>query len=91
MVFNVSFADEATFTLNTEAGVKALGLEVPAPGSGTKVESMTSGGVTIAATTAKDKTDTRIFQGTTKKIDFRIYADGTLTSPQVISTSQRLP
>lgn len=79
MVFNVSFADEATFTLNTEAGVKALGLEVPAPGSGTKVESMTSGGVTIAATTAKDKTDTRIFQGNTKKIDFRIYTDGTLT------------
>ncbi len=71
-----------TFTLNDPQAIEALGITLPASGEGTKVESIVKDGVTIAATTAEGKTDTRIYQGSGNnegKYDFRIYADGTLT------------
>ena len=73
---------EVVFTLNDADAITALGITLPAAGQGTKVESMSKGGVTIAATTAAGKTDTRIYQGSggnAGKYDFRIYKDGTLT------------
>lgn len=82
VVCNVAMADEVTFTLNDADAIQALGITLPEAGQGTKVESITSGGVTIAATTAEGKTDTRIYQGsgtTAGKYDFRVYANGTLT------------
>ena len=69
-------------TLNDAEAIKALGIQLPEAGKGTKVESITKGEVTIAATTAQGKTDTRIYQGSGNKAgnyDFRIYANGTLT------------
>ena len=57
-------AGEEIFILNTEEGIESLGIVLPAAGKGTKVEDMTKGIVSIAATTAVGKTDTRIFQGT---------------------------
>lgn len=69
-------------TLNDAAAIQALGIQLPEAGKGTKVESITKGEVTIAATTAQGKTDTRIYQGSGQnegKYDFRIYANGTLT------------
>lgn len=82
MIFCNTYADEVTFTLNTTEGITGLGITLPAAGQGTKVESMKSGDVTIVATTASGKTDTRIFQGSGNNAgnyDFRIYTNGTLT------------
>lgn len=82
MIGSFAYADEVTFTLNTTEGITGLGITLPAAGQGTKVESMKSGDVTIEATTAAGKTDTRIFQGggnNAGNYDFRIYTDGTLT------------
>ena len=83
IVGSIAWADtEVTFTLNDPDAITALGITLPAAGEGTKVESIQKDGVTIAATTAAGKTDTRIFQGSggnTGKYDFRIYQNGTLT------------
>ncbi len=82
VVCNVALAEEVTFTLNDADAIQALGITLPEAGQGTKVESITSGEVNIAATTAEGKTDTRIFQGSgdnAGKYDFRIYENGTLT------------
>ena len=71
-----------TFVLNDPDAIEALGITLPAAGKGTKIESIVKDGVTIAATTAAGKTDTRIYQGSGKnagKYDFRIYGGGTLT------------
>jgi hypothetical protein len=73
---------EVVFTLNDPDAITALGIALPDPGKGTKVEQISKDGVTITATTADGKTDTRIYQGSGNnegKYDFRIYADGTLT------------
>lgn len=82
MCGNVMADTDVTFTLNDTIAIKALGIELPASGKGTKVESLDKDGVHIAATTAEGKTDTRIYQGSgsnTGKYDFRIYAGGTMT------------
>lgn len=83
LVCGSAMADtDVTFTLNDPNAIQALGITLPEAGKGTKVESVEKDGVTIAATTAAGKTDTRIFQGSGSnagKYDFRIYANGTLT------------
>lgn len=82
VVCNVAMAEQVTFTLNDADAIMALGITLPASGEGTKIESITSGEVNIAATTAEGKTDTRIYQGigdNKGKYDFRIYTNGTLT------------
>ena len=83
MVFGNVMADtDVTFTLNDPDAITALGIELPASGKGTKVESLSKDGVNIAVTTAEGKTDSRIYQGAgnnTGKYDFRIYQNGTMT------------
>lgn len=77
----ITIGTEVTFLLNDKDAIKALGIELPEAGQGTKVESIEKDGISIAATTA-GKTDTRIYQGSdgnAGKYDFRIYTDGTLT------------
>ena len=79
---NVMADTDVTFTLNDPDAITALGIELPASGKGTKVESLSKDGVNIAVTTAEGKTDSRIFQGSgnnTGKYDFRIYQNGTMT------------
>lgn len=78
----ITIGTEVTFALNDKEAIKALGIELPEAGQGTKVESIEKDGISIAATTAAGKTDTRIYQGSdgnAGKYDFRIYTDGTLT------------
>ena len=74
------WAEEVTFTFNTDAGLEALGISKPSAGAGTELGNTiyTLGGVSMTATTADGKTATRVWNsnGTT---DLRIYADGTFT------------
>ena len=83
MVMGNAYADtNVTFTLNDPDAIKALGIELPAAGQGTKIDEISIDGVKMAATTASGKTDTRIYQGSggnEGKYDFRIYQGGTLT------------
>ena len=79
---NVMADTDVTFTLNDPDAITALGIELPASGKGTKVESLSKDGVNIVVTTAEGKTDSRIYQGSgnnTGKYDFRIYQNGTMT------------
>ena len=74
---NVMADTEVTFTLNDPDAIKALGIELPESGQGTKVESLSKDGVSIAVTSGS--TDSRIFQGSggnAGKYDFRVYKSG---------------
>lgn len=78
----ITIGSAATFTLNDKDAIEALGITPPEAGQGTKVELIEKDGISIAATTAEGKTDTRIYQGSGNnagKYDFRIYVGGTLT------------
>ena len=79
---NIKIGTAVTFTLNDKDSIEALGIALPESGKGTKVERIEKDGISIAATTAEGKTDTRIYQGSGQSAgvyDFRIYAGGTLT------------
>lgn len=79
---SITIGTAVTFTLNDKDAIEALGITLPEAGQGTKVELIEKDGISIAATTAEGKTDTRIYQGSGNnegKYDFRIYAGGTLT------------
>ncbi len=76
------WAADVVFTFNTDEGIEALGITKPAKNGGTALGSTvyTISPVSMSATTASGKTDTRVFLNSAgTAMDLRIYAGGTFT------------
>ena len=57
----MSWATDVTFTFNTEAGLTALGIELPAASNGTNIADMTLQSGPVTMTSADGNTPTRIW------------------------------
>lgn len=75
MVASVGWAEEVTFTFNTDAGLTALNISKPSVGAGTELgdKTYTLGGVSMTATDGGTPTRVWNSNGT---LDLRIYKDG---------------
>ncbi|MBP5339146.1 MAG: hypothetical protein J6Z14_07580 [Prevotella sp.] len=74
-----AWAEDVTFTFNTDAGIGALGITKPSSGAGTNLatdKAYTLDGVSMTVTSGG--TATRIWNSS-GTLDLRIYKDGTLT------------
>ena len=69
------------YVFNTEAGIAALGITKPANNAGTALgdDTYTVGAVSMTATTAEGKTETRVWCTSGGVLDLRIYVGGTFT------------
>lgn len=74
----MSWATDVTFTFNTEAGLTALGIELPAAGNGTNIADLTLQNGPVTMTAADGNTPTRIWnsQG---NYALRVYTNGSIT------------
>lgn len=73
-----TWADEVTFTFNTDAGISALGIAKPEASAGTDLTNTSYTNGDISMTITHGGTNTRVWNSN-GSIDLRVYKNGTLT------------